>query len=114
MSPDSIVLPDDRIQELLPAEQLAGFIARYSPEIAELANAALVKLRSYFPGALELIYDNYNALAIGFSPTERASDAIVSLALYPRWVSVFFLRGASSPDPEKRLSGTGNVAGISS
>lgn len=65
------------------------------------------------PGAVELVYDNYNALVIGFGPTERASDAIVSLALYPRWVNLFFLRGADLPDPEGLLRGGGTrVRGI--
>jgi hypothetical protein len=30
-----------------------------------------------------LIYDNYNALAVGFSPTERAADTICSIAVRP-------------------------------
>ena len=92
-----------------PEKQLAGFMAKYTPEIAALAQAALAKLRARLPGAVELVYDNYNALAIGFSPTERASDAIFSIALYPRWVSMFFLHGASLPDPQKLLKGSGKV-----
>ncbi|MGD0911104.1 MAG: hypothetical protein ABR928_04370 [Terracidiphilus sp.] len=91
-----------------PERQLAGFIARYTPEVAELAEAALNKMRSRYPTALELIYDNYNALAIGFCPTERASDGIFSIALYPRWVSLFFLQGARLPDPARILKGGGN------
>ena len=59
------------------------------------------------PAATELVYDNYNALVFGFGPTDRASEAILSLALYPRWVTVFFLRGAELPDPENLLQGTG-------
>ena len=91
-----------------PERRLAGFIANYSPEVARVARAARGKLRSLLPGALELVYDNYNALAIGFSPTERASDAILSIALYPRWVSLFFLRGVGLPDPAGLLRGTGS------
>ncbi len=90
-----------------PEEQLAGFIARYTPEIGDIARAALAKMRARLPGAIELVYDNYNALAIGFSPTERASDVIFSIALYPRWVSLFFFRGADLPDPQKLLKGGG-------
>ena len=90
-----------------PEEQLAGFIAKYTPEIGALAQKALAKMRARLPGAIELVYDNYNALAIGFSPTERASDVIFSIALYPRWVSLFFLRGADLPDPQKLLKGGG-------
>jgi hypothetical protein len=89
--------------------QLAGFIARFTPEVAELAEAVLNKMRRRYPTALELVYDNYNALAIGFSPTERASDGIFSIALYPKWVSLFFLQGARLPDPAGILKGSGNV-----
>jgi hypothetical protein len=90
-----------------PRAQLAGFIGRYTPEVARVARGGLRKLRALLPGALELVYDNYNALAIGFSPTERASDVVVSLALYPRWVSLFLMRGARLEDPEERLKGGG-------
>ncbi|MCA9582777.1 MAG: hypothetical protein KC416_13350, partial [Myxococcales bacterium] len=59
----------------------------------------------------QLVYDNYNALAIGFSPTQRASDVIVSLALYPRWVTLFFLQAVRTqlPDPSLRLVGSGKA-----
>ncbi|HXU31656.1 MAG TPA: hypothetical protein VN851_13865 [Thermoanaerobaculia bacterium] len=92
------------------AEQLAGFIARYSPEIAERAHDVLARMRARLPGAVELVFDNYNALAIGFGPTDRADDAIFSIALYPRWVSLFFLQAANLPDPQKLLAGSGSVA----
>jgi hypothetical protein len=92
-----------------PEEQLAGFIAKYSPEIGALAHAALARMRARLPGAIELVYDNYNALAIGFSPTERTSDVIFSIALYPRWVSLFFFHGVGLPDPQKLLKGSGKT-----
>ena len=63
-----------------PAKQLAGFLGRYDPKVAAVARAALTKIRRRVPGALELVYDNYDALVIGFGPTERASDAILSIA----------------------------------
>ena len=42
-----------------------------------------------------------------FGPSERASEAIFSVALYPRWVNLFFLQGATLPDPDRRLRGNG-------
>ena len=86
-----------------------AFLDRFSPEVAAVARTTLRKLRKRLPTAIELVYDNYNALAIGFSPTERASDGVLSVALYPRWVSLFFLRGASLADPEGLLRGSGKV-----
>jgi hypothetical protein len=91
-----------------PEAQLEGFLAKYTPEIAGLAKAALVKMRKRLPGAIELVYDNYNALAIGFCPGERASEAIFSIALYPRWVTLFFLQGKNLRDPKKLLKGGGS------
>jgi hypothetical protein len=90
-----------------PERQLAAFIARYAPEVATVARAALTRLRKRMPSAIRLVYDNYNALAVGFGPSERASEAILSIALYPRWVSLFFLQGARLADPLKRLRGSG-------
>jgi Domain of unknown function (DU1801) len=93
-----------------PAQQLSGFIAKFSPEIAALAKAVLAKMRKRLPGAVELVYDNYNALAIGFGPGERASEAVFSIALFPRWISLFFLQGANLHDPQKILKGSGTRA----
>ena len=81
---------------------------KYDPALAALAKAALAKMRKRVPGAIELVYDNYNALVIGFAPTERASDAVLSIALYPRWVNLFFLQGARLSDPHRLLQGEGS------
>jgi hypothetical protein len=87
---------------------LVRFLARYTPEIRALAGGALATMRKRLPGAVELVYDNYYALVIGFGPNERASDAIFSIVLYPQHVSLCFIYGASLPDPDKILNGSGN------
>jgi len=87
--------------------QMGRFLAKYASGVRDLGREAVAKLRARFPGAVVLVYDNYNALAIGFGPTERASDAVFSIALYPRWVSLFFLQGADLPDPGGLLKGGG-------
>jgi hypothetical protein len=91
-----------------PASQVSAFLARYDPAIASVARAALKGLRAQLPGATEFVYDNYNALVFGFGPTDRASDAVVSIAVYPRWINLFFLNGAALPDPQALLSGSGS------
>ena len=96
------------LKQKSPKDQLAGFLAKYTPEVASQARAALALMRSRLPGAIELVYDNYNALAVGFGPTERASDVIFSIAVWPRWISLFFLQnGPDLPDPKKLLKGSG-------
>jgi hypothetical protein len=90
-------------------KELDGFIDKYAPEIAAHARACLKILRQRVPHAIQLVYDNYNALAIGFCPTERTSEAIFSLALYPRYLRLFFLQGKKVPDPDKLLEGKGNL-----
>lgn len=90
-------------------EQLTAFIAEYSPEVQTRARAALKKMRAVMRGAVELVYDNYNALAVAFSPTDRRADVVFSITLYPRWVSLFFARGAGLKDPSKLLKGSGST-----
>jgi hypothetical protein len=87
--------------------QLDEFIDKYLPEVAGTARACLKTMRARLAGATELVYDNYNALAIGFSPSEKASEGIFSIVLYPRYVTLFFLQGAHLPDPKKILRGDG-------
>ncbi len=90
-------------------QQLSSFISKFSPEVAALAEAILAKMKARYPTAIQMVYDNYNALAIGFGPTEKPSEAIFSIAVFPRWGSLFFLQGKGLPDPEGILQGSGNV-----
>ncbi|MDB5453732.1 MAG: hypothetical protein JWO33_2310 [Caulobacteraceae bacterium] len=91
-----------------PEARLQGFIDRFDPTIAALARACRQRVRAQFPNAYELVYDNYNALAIGYAGSERTSDCIVSLALLPRNVTLFFYYGVRLADAEGLLQGKGN------
>lgn len=93
---------------MAPAKQLAGFIAKFDPKIGRLVRSARAALRKRWPTAIELVYDNYNALAIGWAPNERTSEVIVSLAVFARGVNLYFMYGASLPDPLGLLKGSGN------
>jgi len=92
-----------------PEQQLASFLEKYSPEIASAAVTIRAKMRKLYPTALELVYDNYNALVIGYEATERASEFIFSIAIYPKWVNLFFAHGAGLPDPQRLLKGSGTA-----
>jgi len=89
--------------------KLEGFLAKYDPKIAALGRKAFAVMRRRLPGAIELVYDNYNALVIGFSAVDKVSRTPFSIALYPRWITLFFLQGAVLPDPKRLLQGKGSI-----
>lgn len=90
-----------------PATQLASFIDKFEPGMAERIRACRAALRKRFPSANEIVYDNYNFFVIGYSPTERPSDTIVSLAAGANGVGLSFYHGATIPDPHELFQGSG-------
>jgi len=92
-----------------PEQQLAAFIAKFTPEVARLIRSTRATMRQRLPHALELVYDNYNFFVIGYAPGEKPSQAIFSIAAQAKGVSLCFLQGAGLPDPKKLLRGNGSV-----
>lgn len=88
-------------------KQLRAFIGKFDPKDQRLIRAVRAAVRKRLPTANELVYDNYNFFVIGYSPTERPSDAIVSIAARANGVGLCFIHGASLPDPKKLLLGAG-------
>jgi hypothetical protein len=100
---------DVQLSQVDAQRQLDSFLAKYLPEIETFARRTLTKMRKLVPGAIEMVYDNYNWLVIGFGPSERPSEAIFSIVLPPNAVTLCFLQGAGLPDPAGLLQGSGNV-----
>jgi hypothetical protein len=82
-------------------------LGKYTPGIEAQLRDARSRLQAMFPRGFELVFDNYNALVFGISPSERSSDAFISVAGYPRWITLFFLYGADLSDPGRLLEGQG-------
>ena len=89
-------------------KQLKGFVEKFEPKHQLLIRAVRKALRKRFPTAYELAYDNYNFFVIGYSPSERPSDSIVSIAAGANGVGLCFIHGARLPDPKKVLLGSGS------
>ena len=89
------------------ARQLRSFIDKFSPSDRALIRAVRSTLRRRLPGAYELVYDNYNFFVIGYGPTDRPSDAVLSIAAGANGVGLCFIRGAQLPDPQGILLGSG-------
>ena len=93
--------------------RIEAFVAKYTPAIAAQLRDARQRLRARFPRGVEMVFDNYNALVFGIGPTDRSRDSFISIAGYPKWVTLFFLDGAGLHDPDGLLEGDGKqVRGI--
>jgi len=103
-----VLAPEVLAPEVMDAEtQIEGFIDKFADTVAAEIRAARAEMRHRLPGAVELVYDNYNALAIGYSASERLKDVIFSIACFPHWLRLFFYHGASLEDPHGLLEGEG-------
>jgi len=90
-----------------PERELAAFIEKFEPHLAELIRDCRQRLRELLPTANELVYDNYNFFVIGYSSTLRPSDCIVSIAASANGVALSFYYGVSVPDSDGLLLGSG-------
>jgi hypothetical protein len=88
--------------------KLDSFIDKFTPEVAALTRSLLARMKARIPGAVIPVYDNYNALAIGFGAGDRVQDVILSLAVMPRWVTLCFTWGVHLADPHGLLRGDGS------
>lgn len=94
---------------VLTATQLNAIIDRQTAGMAKLTRAVLARMRNRLPGAVEMVYDKKNSLVIGFCSAERASNVINSIAVYSKWINLYFFEGDTLPDPEGLLQGTGSM-----
>ena len=90
-------------------ERVESFIDKFDPENQALIRSVRKALRRRFAGANELVYDNYNFFVIGYSPTQRPTDSIVSMAAGANGVGLAFpYCGTKLPDPHGVLQGSGS------
>src|SRR4051812_42697014 len=88
---------------------LLSFLKPFSDDIIDL----VMWLRDFAwdqcPQANELIYDNYNAVAFGLSPTEKVGHTACSIAVgrSSKNIHFGFYWGSELSDPDKVLLGAG-------
>src|ERR1700733_3038 len=89
-------------------DDLVKFLLPYPDKV----KAAALWLRGFvwdlYPDTNELIYDNYNAVAFGWSPTDKAGDVFCSIAVFSDHVNFGFNRGVDIDDPGNMLLGDGS------
>jgi hypothetical protein len=90
-------------------KDLLRFLAPFSDETREIALWLRDFVWGLYPDSNELIYDNYNAVAFGWSPTDKLGDTFCSVAVWGnKYVHFGFYQGSRISDPEKMLLGNGN------
>lgn len=91
-------------------KDLLKFLAPFPDDIKELALWLREFAWDLYPTANELIYDNYNALAFGWSLTDKLGHTFCSVAVgrSSKNVHFGFYWGSQIADPDKILLGKGN------
>src|SRR4051812_31911259 len=95
--------------DMVAEPEFDRLLAPFEPEIRELALAVRERVRPRVPEAVEIVYDAYNAVSIGYTFTGRTSDHFCHIAVYPKHVNLGFPMGTALPDPGGLLRGTGKA-----
>jgi len=91
-------------------KDLLKFLKPFPPEVQETALWLREFVWKLYPKTNELIYDNYNAVAFGWSPTSKVGHTFCSIAVGRSSYNVHFgfYWGNEIADPRKILLGQGN------
>ncbi len=83
-------------------------LTRYPQHVQDTAIWLRTLIWNRFPESNELIYEKANAIAIGWSFTDKSGDIFVSFAAYTKHVNLGFHHGNLLHDPAAMLKGDGN------
>lgn len=91
-------------------KDLLKFLEPFGKEINDLVMWMRDFVWDLYPQTNELIYDNYNAVAFGWSPTDKVGHTFCSIAVgrTSKNVHFGFYWGSELTDPDKILLGEGN------
>jgi hypothetical protein len=91
-------------------KDLLKFLTPFDEEITEMVLWLREFVWDLYPQTNELIYDNYNALAFGWSPTDKVGHTFCSIAIgrTSKNIHFGFYCGSEISDPEKLLLGKGS------
>ena len=92
-----------------PHEKLKDFLEPYSPEIQELTHELRTFITETIPEANELIWDNYNAVAIAYSKSKELKDAFCHISVYSNYVNFGFNRATELSRHLVKLEGKGKL-----
>jgi hypothetical protein len=86
---------------------MSQFLVPFPESVREIALLLRDRVLAVVPKAHETVWDATNAVSLVYAPTSRSSDGVCHIAIYSKHVNLGFNEGASLPDPEGVLKGTG-------
>jgi hypothetical protein len=91
-------------------DDLLTFLAFFPPGIQETTLWLREFVWDLYPQTNELIYDAYNAVAFGWSPTEKLGHTFCGVSVFRSNYNIHFnfYWGSELSDPEKMLLGQGS------
>lgn len=92
-----------------PNPQLKIFLEPYDEPIQNLTMDLRNFITDLVPESNELIWDNYNAVAMAYSKSEKLKDAFCHIAVYSEHVNFGFNRGAELTKTSIKLNGQGKL-----
>jgi hypothetical protein len=94
---------------MAPSPKMLEYLEPYDPAITSLVLGLRELVFEAAPGATEIVYDAYEAVAMAYTFTETWTAGFCHIAAYPKHVNLGFNQGATLPDPRKQLKGTGKA-----
>lgn len=87
-------------------KDLKKFLRPYSKQVQEIVLWLREFVWDLYPGCNELIYDNYNTVAFGWSTSDKVGDTFCTISAWKDYAHFGFYYGNEISDPEKKLSGS--------
>src|SRR5262245_18183050 len=89
----------------MTTRHFSAFLSRFRPEIIALVKRCLPKLRRAVRCTHQIVSDYSKSVVVTLSMSERGYEGIVSLAIHPDMVWLYFSKDL--PDPKGLLEGSG-------
>src|SRR5262245_2758025 len=77
----NILSPNSNLMSKEQTKDLLKFLRPFTEEITERVLWLRQFIWDLYPQTNELIYDNYNAIAVGWSPTDKVGHTFCSIAV---------------------------------
>lgn len=94
--------------QVVDQQTINDYLSSFSHEVQELVLKARALIFSVMPESLELLDPSIHMIAYGNDRTYKG--LICSITIFKAYINIMLAQGASLPDPDGLLKGTGKLA----